>query len=1671
MSAHISEPIRAYIKFLPFLENWARRKGAESQSWAREVFDDVTDKGRLLTVVPLPGNETGPLVALLGDRFYCAAGKDADRADSLFISKIDFVSWLPVGGIPRKIHGDFHLVTSARLPRSVLSDVTSLFEAPRTEAAATASSPPQGPLHPRLSPVLALLDGEVLDRLAPCVDETPQPDDATLIDALRRVWKRHRLASMTARDLPARMRSILDGRIQPTRLTAADRVALLGAFDVGTVNYFAVDAPPEAARALIADLSSIPLLAGVRARIWTMSLASAEGELLRSRLHHVAPALMSLAGNPAAVTAWEEPIVELIEQSASRLGDRLIGEVASDARAQLTSRDEAGGALRAIAQWAGALRVRDANASADSTMVPESSSGKGARVIATPPHPAEQCVPTSVATHANGQTRSDAADGVSASSGTRMTQSREWSICDSWAISMRADSPAQIRETLAALETPLGLALAMVDSVRDVSMCIDALRALHALQLHLGAALRDLPAAAVLENDVAQAAEAYQQLEQQIGSDAAGKLITEFQALRPDEVLAMSRLLQHRPVLQAMPPWMWEPPDAEELEAPTTPEELAARLRHEPVRQVVEAAINCIAGEADPEELVADLPRPPSSSEPVQYVVDLLRDRIQDRRGLSLVPEVHAEWVTAARERHESAQTILRTIDLLENLEGRLADATLGEVVKRVGAVENPDERGRVVRSYLRATSFFEDLLGTARNTTKDILDQWVLRQTDVGLNSGSEHELRILHNRVDEKGEATTLLFESIPGQPYGWVRAPLLLESSERIDEVLQLAYSPEGDASKAWPADWETPEPDRIELREADWREHPDDRARFVYTFSAAIPIRDTSGQDRLSVAISARNERGDELVAPTKLRWDVTRGDLPSLEWPDGKHPEFVRHHPVGVQSQGAELLTRVAGLGSFAAVAPRRFGKTTLVEYLRNECRDQGFVVPEPVRCTSFAHLGGIDYERLWDTIGQSLLDSIGSTLLRGVQDGLPVSRAFDPVRKAVKSAGKRAILLIFDEAQALFPRGPSGSRLGDRIKDWIEGELSAETDSLAPVLVGFVGLPGLLDRAGSNLMGVLNPVSNDEIGEDALNRLVLRRTAGGLRTTREARMRIARLSQNLLILKDLITRLVNRARDTYRSWVSYDDVVAIEREIRDGLRAGGERSIGLSLRDSFSGAESPNDWEPIDSYPVALALARSSGVLTRERKLAVVKQLNHWAEVIEPESMHRLEIDLERVEQHLQSLRDCGLLSDAGFCSDFVDAWLYGQSRSGYPSDPGTHDALRRAAQKRIIEPPTLAPIGEGLEAKVFRFTRKEVDYAWREIPLRSSDQQTRFRETCLMLDELVAAIAQREHGYQYVFDLCEVGLKSSDSTVGVQVYRWIEGRDLATFAGSLDERAVVGLGQAIASAIAWMHDRGILHRDIRPANIVLREQDQTPILIDFGLARIADKPMTTQLASEFAAPEVRSPQPRWSKAADIWALGRTLSSLLNSGGEGATGLLALISDCTRMESSDRPKASDVARRLDVLCHELRVEEERQALWNELCAAAQGDSRYAWYQEIINRFKDRFCAFGMGLHGRPIDRARELADFLNQVLEARPGRPKLSLGEIKSSDPAVELAWSLRNDRSHGGRSNVLSRLRDRRRPEPELRAALFRSAELAGNEIGLGSLRQVVEIGWRGVK
>jgi tRNA A-37 threonylcarbamoyl transferase component Bud32 len=127
---------------------------------------------------------------------------------------------------------------------------------------------------------------------------------------------------------------------------------------------------------------------------------------------------------------------------------------------------------------------------------------------------------------------------------------------------------------------------------------------------------------------------------------------------------------------------------------------------------------------------------------------------------------------------------------------------------------------------------------------------------------------------------------------------------------------------------------------------------------------------------------------------------------------------------------------------------------------------------------------------------------------------------------------------------------------------------------------------------------------------------------------------------------------------------------------------------------------------------------------------------------------------------------------------------------------------------------------------------------------------------------------------------------------------------------GPLPVAEVISIGARLGSALHAAHEAGILHRDVKPHNVLLTSYGE-PALADFGIASVVIEDDTVTETAAYtvvhAAPEILEGK-AGTPAADIYSLGSTLYTLLAGQApfakEASTGLAPLV---TRILRNDLP--------------------------------------------------------------------------------------------------------------------------------------------------------------------
>ncbi|MGW1847788.1 serine/threonine-protein kinase [Streptomyces sp. NPDC001966] len=184
-------------------------------------------------------------------------------------------------------------------------------------------------------------------------------------------------------------------------------------------------------------------------------------------------------------------------------------------------------------------------------------------------------------------------------------------------------------------------------------------------------------------------------------------------------------------------------------------------------------------------------------------------------------------------------------------------------------------------------------------------------------------------------------------------------------------------------------------------------------------------------------------------------------------------------------------------------------------------------------------------------------------------------------------------------------------------------------------------------------------------------------------------------------------------------------------------------------------------------------------------------------------------------------------------------------------------------------------------------------------------------------------------------FHTAQVVDADPDATPPWMVTAFVSGRGLdRTVAedGPFDEGALYALGAALAEALTAIHTCGVVHRDLKPGNVIM--SDDGPRVLDFGIARALHDTRLTHTGSVigtagFLAPE-QIEQGTVGPACDVFALGAVLVHAAGGSafGEGPAmsllyravhsepdlsavpeGLRATVGSCLAKDPADRPTA------------------------------------------------------------------------------------------------------------------------------------------------------------------
>jgi serine/threonine protein kinase/tetratricopeptide (TPR) repeat protein len=276
-----------------------------------------------------------------------------------------------------------------------------------------------------------------------------------------------------------------------------------------------------------------------------------------------------------------------------------------------------------------------------------------------------------------------------------------------------------------------------------------------------------------------------------------------------------------------------------------------------------------------------------------------------------------------------------------------------------------------------------------------------------------------------------------------------------------------------------------------------------------------------------------------------------------------------------------------------------------------------------------------------------------------------------------------------------------------------------------------------------------------------------------------------------------------------------------------------------------------------------------------------------------------------------------------------------------------------------------LEEIGRGGQGVVYRARQKSLNRTVALKVVRAGQSTTRARLKRFQLEAETAASLDNPN----IVPIYEVGERNGSCYFSM---KFIEG-------GPLDQlfkrepmpiRPAAELIARLARAVHYAHERGILHRDIKPGNILLDAKGE-PHLTDFGLARLTETESTvTRTIETLGTPSYMAPEQalgnnnQLTSATDVYGLGAVLYHLLTghppfAGGTTYDTIRLLLETEPRQPRLWNPK---IDRDLTTICLKC-LEKDPQRRYPSALALAEDLDRWLKHEPIHAR---RTGIFGRG---------------------------------------------------------------------------------------------------------
>ena len=256
---------------------------------------------------------------------------------------------------------------------------------------------------------------------------------------------------------------------------------------------------------------------------------------------------------------------------------------------------------------------------------------------------------------------------------------------------------------------------------------------------------------------------------------------------------------------------------------------------------------------------------------------------------------------------------------------------------------------------------------------------------------------------------------------------------------------------------------------------------------------------------------------------------------------------------------------------------------------------------------------------------------------------------------------------------------------------------------------------------------------------------------------------------------------------------------------------------------------------------------------------------------------------------------------------------------------------------------------GNGTVYKAFDSTLKR-NVAIKFLHTDDSEETKRF---------ILEAQAQAQLDHEHIGKIFDVGLLNARPYIAMQL---IDGRTLAQLAAELNLEEKLLIVQKIALALHSAHGMGLIHRDVKPRNILIeRTADEKikPFILDFGLVKDQSGPAMTRSGVILGTPLYMAPEQAlgrydWQdRRTDVYSLGAVLYELLTGVPpfDAETELKVILKLASEDPTPIRTLAPQIPRDLETITMKC-LEKQPQNRYHSAKALAEDLERYRMGEPI-----------------------------------------------------------------------------------------------------------------------